>query len=751
MRTFVLLTILFFTSLGFTQNTGSIAGKLIDKEYNDEPLAFGNVLIKGTTTGTTSDIDGLYGFDNLSPGTYVLVYSFVGYETQEITVEVVANKVTEVNVPMGASAASLDEVVITTSTRKESEAALLLDQKKAVEIKQSIGAEELSRKGVSNAAGAVAKISGVSKQEGSSNVYVRGLGDRYQNTTFNGLSLPSNDINKKNINLDLFTSDIIENVSISKAYSARFYGDFSAGNVDISSKDYKGKGFFDFEVGSSINTNAVGENFVKSEGTSYFGFYNRYDNNPFAVVLSHGIDPVEGYTPITTNFGGSFGKSFDFKNGERLSIYGTGSFNNGFEYRRGVTTDYTNVEKKSFEDSEEFEYTTQTTAMLGLNFKVDDANSFRFNSLFINSSSDKVGYFGIDGLGRNRDAIADTDKGFYQMNVQFNQNLIYVNQLMGKHKFEKLDLDWAVGYNLVNAHEPDRKRISLEKYDTVFDNDPTTNPIFYSNVDFDNQRYFQNIEDEELNSTLNLAYSASEKFKLNFGYNGRSKERNFDNNRYGYDIVGPQTQVGDANNLNNFFTLNNLQVNPNGNGLYAIKVFRPIPTSADGNQTLGTTNRPGLNENTYQGNLDIYAGYLNAEIKAGDKWLFVPGIRVESFTQNISYDVINQGNEGIGSRSFSDVVYLPSLNIKYSLTEDQNLRFSASQTISLPEFKEVAPFVYEGVSQRIGGNPDVLGYSEILNLDLKYEWFMSKSEIVSVAAFYKQINDPINQVVAFDA
>ena len=233
MRTFVLLTLLFFISLGNAQNTGSISGKLIDKEFNDEPLAFGNVLIKGTTTGTTSDFDGLYSFENLSPGTYVLVFSFVGYETQEITVEVIVGEITEVNAFMSASAATLDEVVIKTSRRKESEEALLLDQKKAVEIKQSIGAEELSRKGVGNAAGAVAKISGVSKQEGSSNVYVRGLGDRYQNTTFNGLSLPSNDINKKNIDLDLFTSDIIENVSISKAYSARFYGDFSAGNVDI--------------------------------------------------------------------------------------------------------------------------------------------------------------------------------------------------------------------------------------------------------------------------------------------------------------------------------------------------------------------------------------------------------------------------------------------------------------------------------------------------------------------------------------
>ena len=745
--------------MGFGQNTGSIAGKLIDKEYNNEPLAFANILIKGTTTGTTSDIDGLYIFENLDPGTYILEFSFVGYETQDVEVEVVAGKVTEVNVTMGASSASLDEVVITTTTRKESETALLLDQKKATEIKQSIGAEELTRKGVSDAAGAVAKISGVSKQEGSSNVYVRGLGDRYLNTTFNDLALPSNDINKKNIDLNIFSSDVIENVSISKAYSSKFYGDFSAGNVNIASKDYKGNGFFEFGVGSSVNTTAVDKAFRKSEGTSYFGYYNRYDNNPFAVILSHGLDPVDAASPIAIDFGGSFGKSFDFENGSRLSFYATGSFNNDFEYRRGSNIDYTNVEKKAFDDSEEFEYSTKTTAMTSVNYKIDSYNSIRFNSLFINNSSDNVGYFGIDGQGRNRDAIADTDKGFYQMNVQFNQNLIYVNQLLGKHNFEKLDVDWAVGYNVVNAHEPDRKRISLENYDTVFDNDPDTNPIFYSNVDFDNQRYFQNIKDEELNGAINATYEFSEAVKLNFGYNGRSKERNFDNIRYGYDIVNSRTNITDVDNFNSFFSLDNLDVNSDGNGLYRIKVINTIPG-------LGNTNLPGINENTYKGNLDIYAGYTNAEINLGEKLLLVPGLRFESIDQSIAYDVINLGNLGNNSVSVSETIFLPSLSAKYALNEDQNLRLSASQTISLPEFKEVAPFVYEGISQRIGGNPDLLGrassdinytnvndvsYSRIFNLDLKYEWFFSPSEIVSIGAFYKQIKDPVNQVVAFDA
>jgi TonB-dependent receptor len=756
MRHFILLFILFTSALTSAQGTGSVVGKLIDKEYNNEPLAFANVLIKGTTTGTTSDFDGLYGFENLAAGPYTLQFSFVGYETVEINVDVVAGKVVELNVTMGASAASLDEVIITTTTKRESETALLLEQKKAVEMQQSIGAVELAKKGVGDAAGAVAKISGVSKQEGSSNVYVRGLGDRYLNTTMNGLSLPSNDVSKKNIDLDLFATDVIENVSISKGYSSKFYGDFAAGNVDIASKDYTGNGFFDFQVSSEINTNAVDKNFVKSEGTGHFGFYNRYAHNPFAIILSHGFDAVSAGTPINTGFGGSFGKSINFKNGAKLSFYGTGSFENDFQYRRGANVDYTNVEKKAFEDSEEFEYGTTTTAMAAINYKIDNNSTLKFNSLFVNSTSDKAGYFGIDGKGRNRDAIANTDEGFYQQNIQFNQNLIYVNQLIGSHKFDKIDLDWGFGYNFVDANEPDRKRTSFENYQFALDNDPNTNTKFYSNVDFDNQRYFQDIQDEELNGRLNFAYKASETVKFNMGYNGRSKERNFKNIRYGYDIL-VNDGIENVKDLNSFFSLDNLSIGNNG-GLFDIKVLKPIPGQ-------GNTNRPGLDENTYKGQLDIYAGYLNAEINLGEKWLIVPGVRLENFNQFIDYDVINLGVNGDDSVSADETIFLPSISIKNSLTEDQNLRFSASQTISLPEFKEVAPFVYESVSQRIGGNPDLLGrkagfnytnvkdvsYSKVLNIDLKYEWFVTKSELISFGGFYKQIKDPVNQVVAFDA
>ena len=744
MKNLTYLLFALFSIATYSQN-GSISGTLTDKEFNDEPLAFANILIKGTTIGTTSDDNGQYQITDLKPGAYNIEFSFVGYQTQTIAATVEAGKTTTIDVAMGASAASLDEVILeTVTTKRESETALLLDQKKAVEIKQSIGAEELSRKGVSDAAGAVAKISGVSKQEGSSNVYVRGLGDRYLNTTMNGLSLPSNDVNKKNIDLNLFSSDVIQNVSISKAYASQFYGDFAAGNVDITSKEHKGGSFATAFTGSGFNTNAIDKNFVRSEGTGYFGFYGRNEHNPFAIILSHGVDPVAVDTPINVAYGASGGSSFNFENGSRLSFFVTGGFENNYEYRQGRSVDFSTVEKKAFEAAEEYEYSTTSTAMANINYKINSDNNLSFNSVFINSSSDEVGYYGTDGNGRSRDAILNTDKGFYQQNIQFDQTKMFVNQLIGNHKSGNFELDWGFGYNKVFSDQPDRKRFSVENYDYALDNDPTTNPTFYSNVVFDNQRYFQKIEDDEYNGRINLAYEVNDNLKFNFGYNGRNKTRQFNNVRYGYDIVDSDYQITDVNNFDSVFNLDNLNLNPSSNGLYEIKVLKPYPT-------LSNTNRPGLFENTYNGKLNIYAGYVDAQIKAGEKWLFVPGVRLENFEQSIDYNVINLGNNGVDSKVSEETFILPSLNVKYSLTDDQNLRLSASKTVSTPEFKEIAPFVYEDVSTRIGGNPDALGYSEVLNIDLKYEWFFSKSEIFSIGAFTKQIDNPINLVVVGDA
>ncbi len=746
MREFLIGLLLLFTVPLMAQETGSITGTVTDKSLNNEVLPFANILIEGTTKGVSTDFDGLYELNDIEAGTYRVIFSFLGLETQIVQVEVKPGQTTKLNVALDAtSGVELEEVVLTSSTKKESEAALLLDQKSANIVKESIGAQELSFKGISDAAAAVNKIAGISKQEDGGNVYVRGLGDRYLNTTYNGLPVPSNNIEKKNIDLNLFSSDVIQNVSVSKTHAANFYGDFAAGNVDITAKEHTGAFFLAIDLGTTVNTNALDTDFVKSEGTGFFGFYNRYRNNPYAVLLSHGVDAIrsDGNTGVSGSF--ASGKSWNIGNASRLSIFATASFGNSFEYREGPAVDYTTVEKKRFPNSEEYQYGRNTTAMANIVYRINEKHKIIYNSLFINDATDQASYFGTKGLGTNRDAILDTDRGFYQSNIQFNQDMIFVNQLLGSSTLsEKLKLDWGVGYNNVLARQPDRKRISVERYDLELDDDESTNGSFFSNIAYDNQRYFQNIEDSELNARLNLSYNISEKLDLNFGYNGRTKQRTFENIRYGYDFIEPNTPVGDVRNLNEVFTAQNLGT------VFNTVVFNGL----DPQNGLGNVNLPGQFENTYEGNLDVHAFYVDAVYSLNDKFSVLPGLRVEKFNQDINYDVINLPATDPGQREASEFFFLPSLNLKYALNEDQNLRFSFSSTVSNPEFKEVAPFVYEDVTQRIGGNPELLSdpaFSRIFNVDFKYEWFIKPSELLSVAAYAKAINDPVNLVVANDA
>jgi len=748
MKQFFLFTLLLFSFAIQAQENGTIAGTLTDKESTDgQPLPFASVIIKGTTQGTTSDFDGNYIITNVAPGTYTLVISFVGYETKEVpNIVVLSDQTTTVNEIISASAAQLDEIIVrSTSSKRESVAALFLEQQNVVVQKQSIGAQELASKGISNAATAVTKISGISKQEGGGNVYVRGLGDRYQNTTYNGLPLPSNNIDKKNLDLGLFSSDVIQNIGVSKTYAANFYGDFAAGNVDIKSKEHSGDAFIDVDLGTTINTGSAGENFVKSEGTGFFGFYNRYRNDPFAVILSHGVDPIA--TDGTTGLSGSIsgGKSWVIGEESKLSVFATASFGSNYEYRRGQAANFTALANTIYPDSEEFEYSRTTTGLTNIVYRINGDHKIKFNSLFINDATDEIGRFGISGNGQNRNAILNTDQGFFTQNNQFEQDMIYVNQITGKSRLnEKLKIDYGLGYNKVLARQPDRKRVTLERFDLALDNDPSTNPTLFSNVVFDNQRYFQNIDDDEINGRINVNYESSETLSFNFGYNGRSKKRSFDNQRFGYDIIEPNTEVTDVNNFDAIFNVDNLGT------VFNTSVFRPL----DPSQGLGTENLPGQLENTYEGELNIHAVYADAVYKYGEKWTIVPGLRVEQFNQDITYDVINLAFNNPGSNEASETFFLPSLNIKYALKDDQNLRFSMSRSVSNPEFKEVAPFVYENVVDRVGGNPDLLNdpaFSSIINVDLKYEWFFERGQIFSLAAFAKQINDPVNLVSANDA
>ena len=232
-RAIIAFSCALFVSMSWAQE-GRVAGTVNDGEFS-EPLAFANVVVKGTTIGTTSDFDGKYVLD-LDPGNYTLVFSFVGYDTLEITdVLITAGQETALDVTLTTN--SLDEVVITTSLKRNTESSVLTFQKNAANLLDGLSAQAIKKTGASDVAGAVKNVPGVSVQ-GGKYVYVRGLGDRYTKSILNGVDIPGLDPDRNTIQMDLFPTGILDNVIVIKSAAAEYPADFTGGVVDIVTKDF---------------------------------------------------------------------------------------------------------------------------------------------------------------------------------------------------------------------------------------------------------------------------------------------------------------------------------------------------------------------------------------------------------------------------------------------------------------------------------------------------------------------------------
>lgn len=708
---------LLITFFSFAQK-GTVTGTLTDRDMNNEPLPFANVIIKEQNIGVAADENGKYTIQT-EPGDYTLQFSFLGYETIEVPVTITAGQTVTINQSMtSGDGFTLEDVVLETVRKREKESALLLEQQKSVEIKQNIGAQELSRKGVGDVATAVAKTSGVSKQEGSGNVYVRGLGDRYNSTSINGLPVPSNDPEKKNIDLNLFSTDIVEYISIDKVYGSRISGDFAGGNVDISSKNYRGNGMFEISLGSAINTNAVEKSgdFLLQDGPNQFG-YSSYGvpANPLSGFnFENSLAPVKE-APFGGNIGLKAGKSFDIGQEGSLNLFATAGFDNGFEYREGINQSVSaqGAKLKSFHQ-EKFSYKTNTTGMFNANYVINPKHKLSYNFLFINSSDQSRDIY----RGFLRD-IAENDNGLVQRGT-YVQNQLFVNQLLGKHTLsEKIDFDWGASFNKITSDMPDRTQNTmrfLEQYNGY---------TFAQNTITDNHRYFQGLTEDELAVNLALSYKLGNeenpKGKITLGYNGRMKERDFEAIQFNFRITGSQLNVAfDPNKLDTFFNQQNY-----ANGLFNIESFA------------------GERRQVYNGEQTINAGFASLEYKLSDRLSTIIGLRFERIEQEVSW--ITQLDPEGDVNTFQRNEFLPNLVLKYELTDDQNLRFGASKTYTLPQFKERALFIYEDVTEVKVGNPHLYP-SQNYNVDLKWEMFPKSEEIISATLFGKYILDPINEI-----
>jgi hypothetical protein len=731
---FLLFTLL-LSSFCFAQKA-TVSGLILDKEYDNEPLAFANVMLKGTSQGTSTDENGKYSL-SVSAGNYTLVVGFLGYKTVEIPFTVKANEKKVINYTLETEGVMLEDIVLTATVTQESVKALLQEQQKSVEIKQSIGAEEISNKGISDVAAAVTKTTGITKQEGSGSIYVRGLGDRYNSTTMNGLPLPSNNPSRKNINLEIFSTDIVEYIGIDKTYNYKNYGDFAGANIDIVSKNYKGDGSLEVGTGMGANSNAVQQNkFFLQDGPSFLGFSNEPIPN----------DPLSGYnfstswdkqasTPVNSSFYIRGGDSYSFGDYSKISFFLNASFDNGYTYKEGVRRGSVNVQGLAIKNlnRKAYEYQTNSNAMANINYRINENHNIRINSMLINSATQKHEEFNgiIDANGS-----AQNGGGFIRRST-FDKTYLLVNQLLGDHKFgERTKFDWGLSYNTLTNVIPDRMQNTIVPF--LYD-DPSSRLVASDVNPSDNQRYYQEMTDDEIAGNFNLSYKFGKsengdyKGKLIAGYSARYKEINFDATQINLAVTrsnfASQPTV-DLNNLDGYFNQANLDAN-----FFSLKTFRGDITNAN-----------AITPQNFNGQQIISAGFGAIEYQFTPKLYVIGAFRSEFIIQDIDYDTsLKQGKN-----KFDTMEYLPSLSAKYELNEKQNLKLAASKTYTLPQFKERAPFLYEEVGQSYFGNPFLYNSTDY-NFDLKWEYFPKGGEVISLTGFGKYIQNPINEVTVASA
>jgi outer membrane receptor protein involved in Fe transport len=680
-----------------------------------ETIVGASVFLGGTTIGVMSDFDGRFEIKNIAPGKYTLKCSFISYEPQGEEVVLSAGDEKNIDFKLGEAVVQVEEVRVVARANRENETMLLMEQKEAEGIRESIGAQRLSSLGVSDAATATSKISGVTKNEGSGDIYIRGLGDRYLSTTMNGLPIPSDDVEKKNIDLNLFSTDVIENVGISKTYSVNGYADQSSGSVDIRSKTHSND--IELEVSAGSNTNIISEgvwsNFKGTQNANdlTLGFYTGTVDTEEA-VKNQSWNTTCKSLPLNRSFALMAGRKFELFNND-LSFFATLSHDNSFDYETGIYKKYrSNVLDNSFTDVETFSTNDKTTGLLNLTYDFSTDHSLSFNSLAVVKTIDELYEQGRNGEGY----VFDQDPHEYGAFVR-DQNLkttqLYINQIHGKHQMnENNNLQWALGYNFVNSGEPNRIRNEVNILDEQ--------TVQFAHVgDFQQRKSAQDIEDTEFNGYLKneqfIINDDNNKLKLNYGANFRYKTRDFSSLFIGVRAKG--VQVKSVDNLDEALL---------NRSLY------------NSRELIIRDRKPDL----YNAILGAYAGYVNATYN-NDKFSGVAGVRYEHDMLDVDWDVANYvGRKGSISNQYDNI--LPSLNIKYNLTEKSSLRVAAGKTITLPEFKELSPFEYVSPTGRVTkGNPDLMK-SVNYNFDVKWELFPTSKELISITGFYKRINNPIN-------
>ena len=711
-----------------------------------------------------TDIDGNFSLQNLKDGTYTLYIKYVGYKTQKIDgvqlkggkwidgKAIVSSKDTSskndasekalLTIALQPDEQQLNEVTVTAVERRNTDAAMIQVAKNSPVIVSNVSAQEISRTQDTNAGEVIRRVPGVSLIDDKF-VMVRGLSQRYNNVWVNGGAVPSSEADSRAFSFDIIPSSQIDNLTIVKSPSAEYPADYSGGFIIVNTKEIPAENSFNIAVGGNWNTSSAFQNFsyTKGSATDFLGFDNglRNLNGGIQANLNPQLDAngksVGDYA--TSLLGNGLNNDWLVKNKKPLGDLKLAASLNQRWMLGGRTLgmlaalNYTN-EYRTYENMEnnlygiydaandkpnylrhsvdnQYNNNVRLGAMLNFTFLSKDGNhKYQLKNIFNQLATSR--YTWRDGVSAQSN-LERSAEYYYRSRTTYN------GQLTGKHTFTSDALDWSIGYAYANRHLPDRRRYLID--------DALESGVYALSTGNDISREWTQLDEH----ILSLGVNDKHHFKfgnfepdLQVGAYGeyRSREYQTRNFIYNWNVS--------ANNM------------PSG--------FRhsDIPTLLSSEANMGYDKLYLLEEkqmrNNYRGHNTLGAGYLAMSLPFGKLGIHA-GVRFEhNDMELISNSRDYEKSES--SRHYKTDDVFPSLNTTYKINDQHQVRLSYGRSINRPEFREVSSSVYYDfdLASNVQGNTE-LKNCYVDNLDLRYEWYPSRGELISLAVFYKHFDSPI--------
>lgn len=745
MQKFLLIIILIFTISSASFAQGSIAGKVVDAVTGD-PIIGANVLIKDSSIGAPTDLDGKFLIANVASGAYTLQVSFITYKTHTIPdVLVEDGKRLTINVSMSEDASELQEVVIRGTRSVDNDFSLLKSIRESKLVVSGISAEMINRTPDRDAADVVKRVPGVTIM-GGRYIVIRGASERYNVTMLHGAYAPSMEADRRSFAFDIIPSGQIDQLLIFKSPSPELPGDFAGGVVKITTKSIPEENNVTFGYSLGYRQGSTFNDFFQGKRDKFqdFGFngglYDLPSNFPSdlrginevttlrdaALSLKNNWVPekivsfLDQSASVTGNFVFNIGK---IKVGN-ITTVNWGNTRNRFDVRRQDFNQFDNVNN---EKSPIYDYTddqnnqnARTGILFNWAFQFNENHSLEFKNLYNQINNSQY----ISRRGQNFEGNFFGSWGGFQETFRG----VYSGQAVGKHKFfdGRTNVNWVANLGISYRDLPDNRRYRRD-INVANDTERTYVPVSASQVYFLGRFYGDMQEDSysgavNIDHTLQLGESFLPVISAGFFYD--KKERNFMARNIGY-----ARDAFDWNTSLEFIPIVDLFSEEN---IY--------PASGDGLNIDEQTN----GSDSYISSNELTAYYASLTLPFGKKVNISAGVRLEDNTQFLT-TATNTGDDI--DQNVKVQRLLPSANASYNFSEKMLIRATYGQTLNRPEFREIAPFSFYDFEFNwvYGGNPD-LRTAKIQNFDLRWEFYPSKTEMITVGGFYKDFTDAIEAV-----